>query len=88
LNTLLMLADYFPYDPMRYYDQFKKLWKYTQTYLIDHQYGDWYEEGLDKSPERRIALKGHIWKGTYHHFRSLSNCVHRLRGDKTDSSAP
>ena len=83
LNTLLMLADYFPNDSMHYFEKFKKLWGYAQTYLIDHQYGDWYEEGLDKSPEKRTALKGHIWKGTYHHFRSLSNCIRRLQSNET-----
>jgi len=80
LNTLLLMADKFPNDQMRYYDHFKKLWNYIQTYLIDHVYGDWYEEGLDKEPQRKTALKGHIWKATYHQFRALSNCVKRLRG--------
>jgi mannobiose 2-epimerase len=50
--------------------------------LIDHKYGDWYEEGLDKSPDRKTALKGHIWKATYHQLRALSNCVQRLRNNK------
>jgi len=35
---------------------------------------------LDKEPERKTALKGHIWKATYHQFRALMNCVRRLRG--------
>lgn len=80
LNTLLLMSDHFPNDPMRYFDKYKQLWNYTQTYLIDHEYGDWYEGGLDKQPQKKTALKGHIWKGTYHHFRSLANCVKRLRG--------
>lgn len=79
LNTLLLMADHFPDDPMRYEEKFGQLWTYCQTYLIDHVYGDWFEEGLDKEPQRKTALKGHIWKGTYHHFRALSNCVKRLR---------
>jgi mannobiose 2-epimerase len=79
LNTLLLMADRFPADPMRYFERFKQLWAYCQTYLIDHVNGDWYEEGLDKEPQRKTALKGHIWKGTYHHFRALANCVKRLR---------
>ena len=53
-------------------------WQYAQTYLIDHQYGDWYEGGLDKQPEKKTALKGHIWKATYHQYRALSACVERL----------
>jgi cellobiose epimerase len=81
LNTLLLMADHFPNDPMQYFEKFKMMWKYIQTYLIDHEWGDWYEEGLDKRPERRTALKGHIWKATYHQLRSLSNCVQRLRNN-------
>jgi mannobiose 2-epimerase len=55
------------------------LWDYVKIYLIDHVNGDWYEEGLDKEPERKTALKGHIWKATYHQYRALSNCVRTLK---------
>ena len=79
LNTLLLMADHFPNDQMRYFEKFKLLWNYIQTNLIDHQYGDWYEGGLDKQPEKRTALKGHIWKATYHQFRAMENCMKRLR---------
>ena len=79
MNTLLFMADLFPNDPLHYFEKFKQLWSYTQTYLIDHEYGDWYEGGLDKQPELKKSLKGHIWKATYHHFRSLSNCISALR---------
>ena len=82
MNTLLLMADKFPADKMHYYEHFNKMWTYIQTYIIDHENGDWYEEGLDKEPQRKTALKGHIWKATYHQFRALSNCVKRLRGDE------
>jgi len=82
LNTLLLMADKFPDDKMRYYDHFKKMWQYIQTYIIDHEYGDWYEEGLDKEPQRKTALKGHVWKATYHQSRALLNCIERLRGEE------
>jgi len=82
LNSLLMMSNYFPNDPHHYFEKFKTLWGYTQTYLIDHQWGDWYDEGLDKSPERRTALKSQIWKATYHNYRSLSNCVDRLNNPR------
>jgi cellobiose epimerase len=81
LNSLLLMADLFPADSMRYYDHFKKLWLYTQSYIIDHVNGDWYEEGIDKEPQRKTALKSHIWKATYHNFRSLNNCISRLKED-------
>lgn len=78
LNTLLLLSDAYPNDSMHYYQHFTKLWQYVQTYLIDHEHGDWYEEGLDKEPQRKTALKAHIWKGTYHNFRALQNCITRI----------
>ena len=79
LNTLLLMADLFPNDARDYYGKFNQLWKYIQTYLIDHQFGDWYEGGLDKQPEKKTALKGHIWKATYHQFRAMMECMKRLR---------
>ena len=79
LNTLLIMSELFPNDPRNYFDKFKMLWKYAQMYLIDHTYGDWYEEGVDKEPQRKTAFKGHIWKATYHQFRALMNCVDRLK---------
>jgi len=82
LNTLLLMADHFPGDAMQYELKFKQLWNYVQTYMIDHVNGDWYEEGLDKEPQRKTALKGHIWKGTYHNFRALNNCIQRLQAVK------
>lgn len=79
LNTLLLMADLYPQDPQNYYDKFKLMWQYISKYLIDHEHGDWYSGGLDKQPELKTALKGHIWKGNYHQFRSLANCVKALR---------
>lgn len=79
LNTLLLMAIRYPNDAMHYEKRYEKLWQYGQTYLIDHQYGDWYEEGLDKEPQRRTALKGHLWKATYHTYRALTNCVDRVQ---------
>ncbi|MEO6289319.1 MAG: AGE family epimerase/isomerase [Ginsengibacter sp.] len=81
LNTLLLMSDMYPKDPMHYYDKFKRQWNYIDTYLIDHANGEWYEGGLDKEPEKETALKGHIWKGPYHNFRALANCVKRLKSE-------
>ena len=79
LNALLLMADLFPNDPAHYYEKFKLMWQYIQTYLIDHEYGDWYDEGLDTRPDRKTALKGQAWKEVYHQLRSLSNCIQRLQ---------
>jgi len=79
LNTLLIMADYFPEDEMDYFGKFQKQWDYTKTYLIDQEHGEWYAGGLDKEPKHKMTRKGHIWKTPYHNFRSLANCVQRLR---------
>ena len=81
LNTLLIFSKLYPDAPMHYRQKFRQLWQYVQTYLIDHEHGDWYEEGLDNEPQRKTALKAHIWKATYHNFRALSNCIRQLSGE-------
>lgn len=79
LNALLMMADLYPQDRMAYFEQFRLLWQYVQTYLIDHTYGDWYSGGLDREPGQKNGTKGNVWKGTYHVLRSLANCIQRLQ---------
>ncbi len=88
LNSLLMMADKYPNDTLRYEEKFNQLWLYVKTYLIDHEYGDWYQGGLDKQPQYKNALKGQIWKGTYHNFRALINCTNRLYPDQQVPSIP
>jgi len=88
LNTLLLMADKYPHDPFQYEKKFKQQWQYVQTYLIDHEHGDWYQGGLDKQPNYKLALKGQIWKGTYHVFRAFINCTNRLKPDRIPPSAP
>jgi len=88
LNTLLMMADKYADDPMHYEEKFKQQWNYVQTYLIDHEHGDWYQAGLDKEPGQKMALKGQIWKGTYHNFRALINCTNQLNPDKIPPTVP
>lgn len=82
LNTLLMMADLFPNDERKYFEKFTMLWRYVDNNLIDHENGEWYQGGLDKEPEQKKALKGHIWKASYHQYRALSNCVKRLRSSR------
>ena len=88
LNSLLMMADKYPYDTLRYEAKFEQLWQYVKTYLIDHEHGDWYQGGLDKQPEYKTALKGQIWKGTYHNLRALINCTDRLNPDHIAPTIP
>jgi mannobiose 2-epimerase len=79
MNCLLMMSLLYPNDHNNYYDKFVKSWKYIDTYLIDHENGDWFAGGLDKQPELKTALKGQIWKACYHHYRAMTNCVDMLR---------
>jgi len=85
LNTLLILADYFPEDKMDYFGKFQQQWAYIKRYLIDQEHGEWYPGGLDKEPDLQKARKAHIWKTPYHNFRSLANCVQRLRSNPQSS---
>jgi mannose/cellobiose epimerase-like protein (N-acyl-D-glucosamine 2-epimerase family) len=79
LNTLLIFSRMYPSDKNHYGEKFMQLWNYIETNLVDHEHGDWYEEGLDNDPGRKTSAKSHIWKATYHNFRSLSNCIHILQ---------
>ncbi len=86
LNTLLIMADMYPEDPLMYFSKFELLWQYADKNLIDHQNGDWFSGGIDKQPEMKTALKGNIWKACYHQYRSLSNCLQRLKKNKKEDS--
>ncbi|HMJ71376.1 MAG TPA: AGE family epimerase/isomerase [Cyclobacteriaceae bacterium] len=79
MNCLLMMSELYPNDPAAFYDKFKKSWHYIDVNLIDHQYGDWFAGGLDKQPEMKTAMKGHIWKACYHQYRAMANCVDMIR---------
>ena len=78
LNSLLLMSELFPNDPHNYKSLFLKEWEYINTYLIDHEHGDWYPNGIDKEPEAKHAMKSQIWKGNYHTSRSLMNCLKRF----------
>lgn len=88
LNSLLLMAGKFPNDRHQYFEKFKTQWQYVQTYLIDQEHGDWYQGGIDKQPQYKLALKGQIWKGTYHVLRAFINCIAQLTPDKTPPSTP
>ncbi|HET6559783.1 MAG TPA: AGE family epimerase/isomerase [Prolixibacteraceae bacterium] len=78
LNTLHLMAEHFPHDRNNYKALFLKEWEYINTYLIDHEHGDWYPNGIDKQPGEKYAMKAQIWKGNYHTSRSMMNCLKRL----------
>jgi cellobiose epimerase len=80
LNSLLLFSRIFPEDP-KYFDYFLKELEYIDKYLLDHDFGGWFEGGTDKEPDLREGMKGHIWKACYHEGRSLMNCIRMLSDD-------
>ena len=78
LNSLFMMSRLFPEDEMNYRRYFEQQWDYIQSYIIDDEYGGWYEWGLDETPEAKDDLKGHVWKASYHNFRALQNVILEL----------
>ena len=80
LNSLLLMHKLYPNDP-KYLKGFEKMWSYIDTYLIDHENGGWYTDGLDNSPKMKKANKAGIWKADYHNYRALMNTDKMLRGD-------
>jgi mannobiose 2-epimerase len=79
LNSLLMMAELYPNDPIGYKSLFRKEWYYIDSYLIDHKHGDWSPGGVDKEPSDSLAMKSQIWKCNYHTSRSLMNCIKRIK---------
>jgi mannobiose 2-epimerase len=80
LNSLLLIAKLFPQEK-KYAEAFKKEWEYINKYLIDHEHGEWYEEGLDQSPKQTTAPKARDWKANYHNSRALMNCIKMLKSE-------
>lgn len=79
MNTLLIMTDLYPNDPIPYQEYFLKMWDYTKDNLIDKEYPGIFINGLDQSPNAKTANKAGIWKGNYHNVRSFLNCINRLR---------
>jgi cellobiose epimerase len=77
LNALLLFSRIFP-EEKKYYDHFLKELDYVDKFFLDHEFGGWYEGGIDKEPHLVKGPKGHIWKACYHEGRSLMNCIKML----------
>jgi cellobiose epimerase len=79
LNSLLLMHYLHPGSDVNYYTYFRGQWLYIDTYLIDHENGGWYSNGLDTNPGSKNGPKAHNWKTTYHNGRGMVNCINRLR---------
>ena len=80
LNALLLMSKLFPREE-RYFRLFEEEWAYIKSYLVDHKYGGWYEEGLDNSPVAIRSAKAFEWKVNYHNIRALMNCIRMLKDE-------
>jgi len=81
MNALLIMHLLYPDDPNDYYGKFLKSWDHIDTYLIDKEFGGWFNFGLDTNPESRYGDKSHVWKTTYHNARGMVNCIKLLRNE-------
>jgi len=79
LNTLLIMSELYPDDPLDYGKRFLDQWKFIKEYLVDWEYGGWYSSSIDKEPRAKEDKKAQIWKGNYHTARSLINCINRIK---------
>jgi len=80
MNSLLLMSDLYP-EEEKYHEAFEKQWEYIKTYMIDHEHGGWYINGLDNSPRAEQAPKASPWKVNYHNARTLMNCISMLNYD-------
>lgn len=69
-HALGLFADHYPAEP-GYQEAYQQMWRYIQAFMLDHEYGGWYEQGWDQGDSLRMARKGHAWKGGYHDGRAL-----------------
>ena len=69
-HALALFSTLYP-DEKDYQEALPEMWSYIKNELIDHQYGGWYINGLDKNPESKTMLKAHQWKSCYHDGRAL-----------------
>ena len=78
LNALLLLHERCGRETARYFEAFRKQWRFVREHVIDRRHGGWFphvsREGIPISRE-----KASPWKAAYHDGRALLRCVERLR---------
>ena len=80
LNAFLLMSKIYP-DHKEYREAFQKIWEFIDANLIDKEFGEWYFEGLNYSPQSKLAPKATIWKANYHNSRALMNCIRLLKNE-------
>jgi len=69
-HALALFSRLYP-NETGYATSFEHMWDYIRADVIDHQYGGWYNSGLDISPGNKTSRKAHAWKSCYHDGRAL-----------------
>lgn len=61
-----------------YYNICQQIWKFTTTYIIDHEYGEWFFRVDDKGKPYLEENKIGPWKCPYHNGRALMEILEIL----------
>jgi mannobiose 2-epimerase len=83
-HALALFAGLYP-EKSIYRNAFMNMWNYIKNEVIDHQYGGWYNNGLDTDPGNKTARKAHQWKGCYHNGRALMQVMQYARKGTRDN---
>lgn len=79
LNALaLMHARYGKEDP-RYFEAFRKQWKFIREHQVDAEHGGWQAHLTREGKPLGSGDKASPWKAAYHNVRALIHTAHALR---------
>jgi 4-O-beta-D-mannosyl-D-glucose phosphorylase len=65
----------------KYLEAAVKIWRWIQTYQIDRQHGEWFQEVAPDGAPDLTQLKGGNWKTPYHNGRACMEILRRLRDE-------
>lgn len=78
LNALLLLHERCGRETARYFEAFRRQWRFIREHVIDRRHGGWFphvaREGVPIARD-----KASPWKAAYHDGRALLRCAERLR---------
>lgn len=66
-----------------YLEKAVKLWKFIDSFIIDHKYGEWFWRVNNQGIPYREDEKAGFWKCPYHNSRTCIEIINRLEEAKT-----
>jgi len=63
-----------------YLDKAARLWKFIDSFIIDHKYGEWFWKVNIHGMPYKEDEKGGFWKCPYHNSRTCIEVINRLKG--------